>query len=119
MSEILIMLGFVVGLLSTFRWVYHSVTGDTMGWWDASTYLFFGGLIKRACGWVFSFFDAPQLITQGTPPALWLLIFYVMLRQWHDVPPKQAGFILGSWSLILILTIVLFIATNQQLFSSS
>ena len=116
MSEILLAIGLLAGILSSFRWLFNKVTHDTLGWYSALCYVFIPGACKRICNWGFSYFESiPQSVSTGVAISLWVFFSYLLLTAEHGATPKQAWIILLCWIPIIMLTVVGFLIANPNL----
>lgn len=112
-NEVFIAVGLLVGMLGLFRWLFRTVTGETIGWWDTTTFVFLGGLIRRVLRWATSPFEQiPQWIADWGGFAIYLLLMYWMLRAWKECTPKQSAIIITAWIPLVLIAVVAFLLAN-------
>lgn len=113
MSEIILAIGFLAGILSSFRWLFKKVTHDTIGWYSALCYVLIPGACKKICNWGFSYFESiPQNMSTSVAISLWIFFSYLLLTADQGATPKQAWIILLCWIPIIMLTLVGFLIAN-------
>ncbi len=113
-QELLIFIPLFIGLIGTFRWIFNKVTGETIGWYYTITFVGLPAVIKKLANWMATIFGSDSVwISDSAGFATYILLFYLLLRMWHDVKPKQAWIIIACWVPLLIASILIFVLTNQ------
>lgn len=106
----------MIGLLSTFRWLFNKVTDETISWYDSILFVLLPSIVRRITNWAINQLGSESFWASSSVGfATYVLMFYIFLRMWHDVRPKQAWIIIACWVPVSTASIILFLFSNNLL----
>lgn len=115
-QELLIAIPLFIGLMSTFRWLFYKVTAETIGWYYSITFVGLPAVIRMITRKAADRIGADSYWTSDTIAfTAYILLFYTLLRMWHDAKPKHAWIIIACWIPISVTTIFLYVLSNHLL----
>ncbi len=111
--DIILFILIMLVITFVFKWIYEHTTEDELSWIDASLFVFHIGLIRRFIRFLNNSFTwFPDWMSTWGVFAIGILTFYLLLRVWKKVEPKQAGFIMIIWyglMTILMIPVIIFL----------
>lgn len=114
---LVLLIAFIAGLLSTFRWLFHKVTTESIGWWDTASIVALPGFIRLIFKLIKGILGQESFLTSG-PVAFtaYVVVLYIWLRSFHHVKPTHSWIIVACWLPTLLVTVILFLFSNPILF---
>ena len=101
--EVVIVLLIFAAMIGLFKWLFQTITEKKIDWWDSATFVVLSGLIRRLMRYLDAKIDAfPDFMTTWGAFALYILLFYWLMRAWKDTTRRQAVAMLAIWMPITI-----------------
>ncbi|MEZ6163222.1 MAG: hypothetical protein R3B67_02175 [Phycisphaerales bacterium] len=96
--DIAIILLILAAMIGLFKWLFQTITEEKIDWWDSATFVVLAGLIRRLMRFLDAKIDAfPDFMTTWGSFAIYILLFYWLLRVWKGTSKRQAGMLVAIW----------------------